>query len=341
MKIKILFLLVFILLNQADLRAQVTKDTTWNRSEFIEDTDDFISLKLNANNDIDRIVIDGDRNFALSPNAAVRNNLSFNYKWLTVGFTFHIPNLYGTDEKKGETDTRTFRVSLNLDKWVMDYNYKRNQGYYLQNSADFLPPGSNEYITFPNLSTRFHRLYVGHIINSKFSLKSLTTFTERQLQNTGSFIPFIRLTFFDFKMDNPNITNEKADNFEAILGMSYTHKFIFKRDFYAAIVGSLGYGYLHSGIDNLTIVNNDKNVNYSSDLLATQLGGSVGYNGQRFFSGINLNRFHSSSIKAGDSYALDTQRSVWEVFVGYRIRTPKFLRKPLKWADKQKKKVID
>lgn len=338
---RFLFLLFFILLSHTVLQAQVTKDTTWNRSEFVEGTDDFISIKLNANNDIDRIVIDGDQNFALSPNASVRNNLSFNYKWLTVGFTFVIPNLYGTDDKKGKTDTRTFRLSLNLDKWVADYNYKRNQGYFLENSADFLPPGSQEYITFPNLSTRFHRLYVGHIINSKFSLKSLTTFTERQLQNSGSFIPFMRLTFFDFRIDNPNIANESANNFEAILGMSYTHKFVFKRDFYAAVVGSLGYGYLHSDIDDLSIINSNEKVNYNSDLLATQIGGSVGYNGQRFFSGINLNSFNSSAIKSGESYALNTQRNVWEIFVGYRIRTPKFLRKPLNWADAQKKKVID
>ena len=102
MKIRLLFFL-FLISPYSILEAQVTKDTTWNRSEFVEDTDEFLSLKLNANNDIDRILIDGDQNFTIKPNATIRNNFSLNYKWLTVGVTFDIPNLYGVDEAKGQT----------------------------------------------------------------------------------------------------------------------------------------------------------------------------------------------------------------------------------------------
>ena len=339
MKIRLLFFL-FLLSPYSILEAQVTKDTTWNRSEFVEDTDEYLSLKLNANNDIDRILIDGDQNFTIKPNATVRNNFSLNYKWLTVGVTFDIPNLYGLDEAKGQTKTNDFRLSLNPDKWSFTYHYKRNIGYYLENSRDFLPPGSNEYILFPNLKTRFHRFYIGHIVNSKFSLKSLTTFTERQLQNSGSFIPFIRMTYFNLDIDNPTFGKENADNFEAVIGTSYSHKFILKKYFYAAVVGSIGYGYLSSNISDLSIIARDSKTNYSSDIIATQIGGSAGYNGPRFFAGLNFNSFNNTSAGSGDSYTLDTRRSVWEVFIGYRVRIPKFLRKPLNWADEQKEKVI-
>lgn len=320
--------------------AQVTKDTLWNRSEFIEDTDEFLSIKLNANNDIDRIVIDGDRAFAIRPNAEVRNNISVNYKWLTAGFTFVLPSLYDNDNNdKGKTETTDFRLAFNPDKWSVSYHYKMNKGYYLENSEDFMPPPDQPYILFPNLKTHFHRLYIGHIINSKFSLKSLVTFTERQLQNSGSFIPFFRFTYFNLDINNEVIGEEKAHNYEAIIGTSYTHKFIFKEYFYAAVVGSIGYGYLNSDIDDLSLSRNS-NASFNSSMIATQIGGSLGYNGERFFAGTNFNRFSNSSQKDGDSYTLDTKRQVWEIFIGYRIRTPKFLRKPLKWADEQKEKVI-
>lgn len=339
MKKKVAILLFFVLLGSS-INAQVTKDILWNRADFIEDTDDFLSLKLNANNDIDRIVIDGDRVYSLSPNADVRNNLSVNYKWLTVGFTFVIPNLYDNDrDNKGKTESTDFRLAFNPNKWSVSYHYKMNRGYYLENSEDYMPPPGQEYFVFPNLETHFHRLYIGHIINSKFSLKSLVTFTERQLQNSGSFIPFLRLTYFSLDINNGLMGKEKAHNYETILGTSYTHKFIFRKYFYAAVVGSLGFGYLNSDIDDLALSRNSR-TSFNSSMLATQIGGSLGYNGERFFAGTNINRFTNISQKSDDSYTLDTKRQVWEIFIGYRIRTPKFLRKPLKWADEQKEKVI-
>jgi hypothetical protein len=337
---QVLQISVLLFLLSSAAVGQVTKDTTWKRSDFVENTDDFLSLKLNANNDVDRITISGFNDFIIRPNANIRNNLSLNYKWLTLGFTFVVPGLYGNnDEEKGKTKTNDFRLALNTDRWSFSYHFKLNEGYYIESPGSFVVPPGQEYILLPNVNTYFHRVYVGYILNSNFSLKSLITFTERMLQNSGSFIPFFKFTYFHLDVEDGSVVEERAHNHETILGTSYTHKFTFKKYWYAAVIGSAGIGYLRSDIKELAPVNEEVKI-FNSAMMATQIGGAFGYNGNRVFGGINYNHFTNEALKQGDFYALDDKRNVWEVFIGYRIRTPKFLRKPLNWADEQKEKVI-
>jgi len=320
--------------------AQVAKDTTWKRSDFIADTDEYLSIKLDAHNTSDRIQLVGQNALDIRPNTDVRNKLSVNYKWLTVGFSFRIPNMFGNgDNTKGETKTSGFNFGLNLDRWAVNFQYTKNVGHYLENSRQIDPMiEGNTYILFPDFTTFSYNFSVGYLTNTNFSLKSLTSLTERQLKSSGSFMPYARATYF--KTQHPEdglIDLDRTNNYQAQLGVSYTHKFVLLKNFYVATSGSLGYGAFW-----YKTINDDLNQTNSgtSGVFGYHYGASTGYNGDRFFVGAIFNHIQNNYPQQNE-IDFSTVRNNFEIFIGYRIRVPKFLRKPLNFVDDTKQKIIN
>lgn len=326
-------------LNLWGMAQVVATDTTWKRSDFIADTDEYLSFKINGFNEVDRLQIVSNNYFDLRPNTDVRNRLSVNYKWLTVGFSFRVPTLFGNDDlTKGETETSGFSTAVNLDKWSFSLDYNKNIGYYLENSENFPPqPSRNDYILFPDFTTNTFRLDIGYLTNTNFSLKSLTSLTERQLRSSGSFIPFVRLSYFNTLIDQTDLLSwERTDNYQVIGGIAYSHKFVFYENFYVGAVASIGYGMITSTISEL----NNMNRNSSNQMFAYSYGMNAGYNAKRFFVGAVFNHNSQDYINPGE-IDLSIRRNGFEIFVGYRFRVPKFLRKPLHFVDETKEKIIN
>jgi len=334
-----LVVLMLLTVQTASIHAQTVRDSTWTRSDFIANTDEYFSLKLDAHNERDQLELATDRAIVLRPNTDIRNRLSFNYKWLTLGISFRIPNLYGNDDgRKGDTETSEFRFALNFDRFSVSFNHSDFTGYYIENSQDFdpsLPEG--DFIVLPDFNSRSTRLYVNYLTNKRFSLKSLTSLTERQLKSSGSFLPFFKTNYFQTNHGIDTITSlTGSDNFELSLGITYTHKFVIVENFYVAGTGSLGFGNLwyDTRSDDPT-----KSFSGSTPIVNYQYGISTGYNGNRFFVGALYNQIFND-YSNNDRVTLNTQRNYVEIFIGYRFRVPKFLRKPLDWADDTKQKII-
>ena len=142
---------------------------------------------------------------------------------MTVGLSFKIPTLFGNDDtSKGETTTRSFSKALNFDKWSFSFDYNRYKGHYLANSATGAPiPSNQDYVLFPNFIATNTRLDIAYLTNSIFSLKALTSLTERQLKSSGSFIPFLRLVYFTTQNEpNDLIVYDKTRNYQGLLGIA-------------------------------------------------------------------------------------------------------------------------
>ena len=320
------------------VHAQVAKDTTWKRSAYIEGTDDYLSIKLNGFNDTDRIQFGGVNYYDLRPNTDVRNRLSVNYKWLTVGFSFKIPTLFGNDDNsKGETESAGFSTAINLDKWSFNFDYNDNKGYYLANSDDFpLVPSVNDFILFPDFRTKNVRLDISYLTNANFSLKALTSLTERQLKSSGSFIPFLRLGYFNTIQENTDqLPFKRTNNYQGILGIAYNHKFVFYENFYVGGVASAGYGVVRSDID----ITQRSAKQVTNTLFTYSYGVNLGYNAKRFFAGAVMNYGQYNYQNVGE-IDLSAQRNSFEIFIGYRFRVPRFLRKPLNFVDETKEKIL-
>jgi hypothetical protein len=331
--------LLLLLVSGASIHAQTVRDSTWKRSDFIANTDQYFSLKLDAHNERDQLEFVTERTIVLRPNTDIRNRLSFNYKWLTLGFSFTVPNLYGNDdEQKGNTETSGFRFALNFDRFSVSFNHSDFTGYYIENSRDFdpsLPDG--DFIVLPNFNSKSTRFYVNYLTNKRFSLKSLTSLTERQLKSSGSFLPYFRANYFQTSHGTDTVTSlTGSDNFEMSLGITYSHKFVIVQNFYVSGTGSLGFGNLWYDTRSDDPA---KAFSGSTPIVNYQYGISTGYNGNRFFVGALYNRIFNE-YRDNDRVTFNTQRNYAEIFIGYRFRVPKFLRKPLDWADDTKQKII-
>lgn len=317
---------------------QVARDTTWKRSDYIANTDEYLSVKINGYNDTDRLRLTSDNYLDIRPNTDVRNRISVNYKWLTLGFSFKVPTLFGNDDQtKGDTKTSGFSTAVNLDRWSFGFDFDRNVGYYLENSKNYLPnPSANDFITFPDFTTNTYRLNIGYLTNTRFSLKALTSLTERQLQSSGSFIPFLRFTLFTTDHQDLELINfDSSTNFQVSTGLSYNYKLILFENFYVGGVGSVGGGWINSRFDSDTVLTRSSN----NSLLSYAYGVNFGYNAKRFFFG-GLFKSSSTSYSTINDIDINTRINSFEIFLGYRFWVPKFLRKPLNWADDTKNRII-
>ena len=319
---------------------QTARDTTWKRSDFIANTNDYFSLKLDAHNETNRLQFSADNYYDIRPNTDVRNRLSFNYKWLTVGVSFRIKSFFGNDDKtKGDTETSSINFALNFDRWAVNFNHTNQTGYYLANSSDVDPMiTSDDFILFPDFNTRSTRLFATYLTNTKFSLKSLTSLTERQLKSNGTFLPYMRMNYFQTKHgENDVLDFNGTSNFQANFGMIYTHQFLIFNNFYVAGAASIGGGSLwYNTKENGTSLPSSG----ATWMYSYHYGLRSGYNGDRFFVGANYNRV----VNGYDNQTqvnISTERNSFEVFIGYRFRVPKFLRKPLDFVDGTKEKVLN
>lgn len=339
-RLRYFLVLFFFCLTFLEVNAQIASDSTWKRSDFIANTNDYFSIKLDAHNEADRLELSTDRDYSLRPNTDIRNKLSFNYKWLTLGLSFKIENLYGNnDNTKGETETSGFNFALNFDRWTANFDHTAHTGYYVENSIEIdpsLPPG--EIILLPDFKSRSTRLSLAYLTNTKFSLKSLTSLTERQLKSSGSFLPFIRMNLFATEHGEDNVAGvASTSNFQTNVGLMYTHKFVVMRNYYVAGSASFGYG-------NLWYQTNNQDLNTSlsgtTGMYSYHYGVTMGYNADRFFVGALFNHV-GNNYNQKQELDFSTTRNSFQIFIGYRFRVPKFLRKPLDFVDETKSKIIN
>ena len=88
----------------------------------------------------------------------------------------------------------------------------------------------------------------GYLHNSKFSLRSLKSQTERQLKSVGSFIPVFNFRYYNIDDKTPNASTQKSDNIEASIGPGYAYTFVTKEKFYLSLGALATFGYLNTNL---------------------------------------------------------------------------------------------
>ena len=300
---------------------------------FIEKMDNYLAFRLSLVNDNERFSVDaGTTETKIYPNGASVLRLNLNYRFLSFGFKF-IPKFFtGNDDDnlKGKTTGIGFSTGLNFTHWVQEISYTRTTGYYLDNTSDFESDWSkgDPYVQFPNLHYRSFQGVTGYNFNQLFSTKALFTGTERQLKSAGTFLPTLLYRYYivdNREEPTANISTQKSKNFEVIANAGYYYTHVIQEKFYASAGASLGYGLLNSKVIT-RFVGDQVEVKQNNGVFKWDGRGAIGYNGERFFSGMVITA-ENRKFKQQNTSVINTDWRVYlQAHVGYRLFAPKKLR---------------
>ncbi|MCB0464923.1 MAG: DUF4421 family protein [Aequorivita sp.] len=299
-----------------------------NEAIWIEKINDKIGLDVSVNNSYEIFEVKTtDSKFILYPNTASNLRLNVNYRFFSFGFQFtpdFIPG-NGDNDIKGKTKSFEFRSSFIFKHWFTDISYSKVKGYYLKNSDDFTTIlDGDPYIQFPNLNYYGFNTTVGYSSNSKFSFKSLTSQTERQLKSAGSFIPVINLGYYVIDDKSSEVNTQKSNNFESSIGPGYAYTIVANKKYYLSLSLLTSVGYLNT---KLTTRQVDEDIKTNQDNFIFRWDGKVGlgYNGEKIYTGLYTN-ISGTNYKQENTTAMNFKtRIFYHFFLGVRISAPSYI----------------
>ncbi|WP_158644187.1 DUF4421 family protein [Pseudobacter ginsenosidimutans] len=305
-------------------------------SRKIEAMSDFVTLKLSQSSDVERIgVITPGLDIRLSPNVESATRLGFSYRFISFGIRF-APKLFSDkddDALKGKTRSGGFNVGFNFRHWIQELSYTRTKGYYLENTPEVDPTWTPDspYIQFPGLSFTQYEGSTAYNFNPDFSVNAIVTQSERQLKSAGSFIPvlFYRYYINDHKTPpEPGGFNQRGDNLELLLGAGYHYNFVLKEKFYFALGLTPAAGYVFSRITNRyeTYSESGRQRNF---IFRLDGRAGIGYNSQRFFTGIYMRFAESAYREEKTSVIVENDRTIFHAVIGFRLNAPSWIKKPV------------
>ena len=314
---------------------------------YIEDHSEQLNIKFDVTNDQARYFIpfDGDK-------ATIKTNLNtslgfvFSYKFVSVRLGIR-PNLSDSKkENKGETDFFRIKVKLLFDNWTHRFEYNYTRGFYIDNTDDFglTETSSNFHVQFPNLTTNIISGSTHYNFNDNYSVKAVESNTEIQLKSVGTFILGVNYAFYDVggtnvvKYENGDIENKLSYNeyngFSTIINGGYHYTFVLHSYWYANLRVNPGVGFDFYKTTYHSENNSEKESN-NEMFFALSSGVSAGYNGQKYYFGIEYNYAVNSEKFNDDNINLQPIKNSFHLFIGYRFKAPKQVRKPVDYIEKK------
>jgi len=297
---------------------------------FIEKMDSQLNVKFGFDNDIESFEYSGeDLKYSIEPNINYKMRLAVNYRMLSfkVGYT---PTFFANkdSDKKGETKVFKIASDLFIGNWMNTIEYYKIKGYYVSNLSndDGFIPGFDEFIILPDLQNKSFGFATRYKFNDRYSLKANVNQTELQLKSAGSFVP-------GFATRYTKISGYGGDSEIEIVGVTanagYYYTFVLNSSWFISLALSPGLGY--EWTDSKTVVDgvtvNDSHNDFVTTLF-TNIG--MGYNSDHFFGGF---QFNGNYLGRDENPIMDlnTSRSVFQMYVGYRFRPPNFIKKNVDW----------
>lgn len=307
---------------------------------WIQKTNRYAIAKLSLNHDVEGFTIENvQERYEIFPNTPLLLRAGFNYSIASFSFGYAAPFFPGNNDTDEQGKTRSFSLGMDLvfRRWMQSVRFSTVKGYYLNNTKDFVDnwQEGDPYAQFPDLRYTSFSGSTGYSVNPRFSVKSLTSQTERQMRSAGTFLPMLYYRYYiignevDLSASVPE--RSKSNNIEVVLTGGYHYTFVIKQKFYASLGLAQGFGFAHS--KNTTEWTYGKETNSDVNSI-TRFDGrtALGYNGARFFTGFMFTVSVSSEEQQGTAVIGHNARAAFQLHVGYRFVAPKILREKVAYV---------
>lgn len=315
----------------------------YSQNEKSQDTANFIyypdkiMIRTNLSTQSDNYLLNNKKgaNLDLETNNSYKLFLSVDYKFIGFSYGFY-PKFFGgnkDEDLKGKSTFSDYNFRFFLGRWLQTVNYSKTKGYYVANMKDFAPDwveGKDPYLQFPDFKTLQLGMSTSYIFNPKFSLKSITTFTEWQKKSAGSFVPSLIYSYNTIRSKSDDIDGKQKE-FDLRLAAGYYYNFIINKRFYVAshLSPSLGVKFMKDKSIDSGVETIEKDTYFTRNLDG---GLKMGYNSDRILFGASLN-FSVSSYNQDKSTVISNDKIFGLLYFGYRFDAPGFIAKPVEKID--------
>jgi len=310
------------------------QDSTFvDQFTYIETMQNKLNLKFELDNDVQSFRFDNEIiSYTVKPNTGLRTSISANYRFLTIRVGYSPKFLESHDSNlRGNTKIFKINMSLFMKNWMQTLEYNSTKGYYVDDYKDTSQPIdliSDGITIVPDLGTKTFTATTSYKFNDNFSFKAIYNQYEIQRKSAGSFIPSFTYTHFRLSdKGGPQDLNISG----VLLNASYFYTFVINKKWYSSLGLSPGLGMEFNKLETMTeeglVKTNNNEIVFNINSLI-----GLGYNSKSFFAGLALKgiattRSDNSVIK------FNTQRSSFVLFLGYRFRSPKFLKNSFDWVE--------
>jgi len=288
-----------------------------------------IQANINTQADSYSLQSENNSNYTISTNNQFRLDLSLNYDFigLTIGFSPKFIPGNNDNDLKGESSYQDFRFRFFLGNWVQELQYRKVEGFYIENSKDLIPnwvEGNDPYVQFPNLKTIFWGGSTSYILNPNFSLKNLVANTEWQRKSAGSFIPTLNYSYTHL---SGTIGKSKIyeNNFNISIAPEYYYTLVIHQNWFVSLSTSPSFGIRFSkdGEEGTNV--NESNIYWP---ISFDGGLQIGYSSSSFFYGANL-KFETTWYNEDSKTNILNDRVFAKIYLGYRFDAPKKVKKTI------------
>ena len=278
---------------------------------------------------------DNGEKYSYRPNLHFGMGVGFTYKWLAIDITFSPDFTSRNNEKYGKTKEFNLEASFYLRNNIISFMFRRYQGMYESNPEDYIDgweKGMN-HPQRPDLNSIAVDINYSIPLNpTKYSMRSTFLLDGRLKKSSGSFIGIPSMYYYHAQADSsmlpigfedkfPDEANITAMNFLLLGGaFGYAYTFVI-RDFYFTLSAlpafSINMGKVKSdagdyGVKPLSFKFSSKN--------------GFGYNSRRWYTGIYF-VYDFNNVRLENNLNFANNLGGWRIFVGYRIKAPKVLKK--------------
>lgn len=319
------FKVLVILMIPLSVFSQEIDSVTVN--EYVIIMDEKLSVKFDVDNDIETLnAFENNIEFKIKPNIDYRTEVSVHYRFVSfkIGYTPHLFTNYD-EVNKGKTKTFKLESDFYIKKWIQTFGYSQIKSFY---SPDYPVPEEypTDYLILDQLKIYNIKGATRYRFNSNYSLKAITTQTEIQQKSAGTFMPVF---LYQFNVIDNKWTKQKLNTLNFTLSAGYLHTFVINKKMYASVGASPGIGvdFNQLKFNNNTESDTDYTLNLDGHL-------GLGYNSANWFGGAYY-KLSTTTRKESTIVNYDNIRNHFQLFIGYRFKAPKFLKKEVDWIEEK------
>ncbi len=324
------FTVVFIVGTQ-DAFAQRAKMDSNTIKQYIQGFHQQIHLKISQSTDIENLSqSSGQVNYLLSPNNSSITRLNFTYRFISFNLRFIAKFIPGNNDilTKGNTISNGLGFNFAHRQFFTQLSYHKTQGYYLENSPDFVPgwrPGDN-YLQFPDLQYKEYNATFFYSSNPLFSYNALINQTERQLKSVGTWLPGISIR--NYIIDNQGSSNgsssQRSNNFEYMLSAGYQYTKVINKSWFGTLGFTPAIGLLNVNLTTRLPLGDIASKENNTVYRLRGIGG-IGYQSNLWYAGGYAN-WNSLTYKQENSNVQNREdKFSYQIYFGIRLRSPKYL----------------